>query len=101
MFGLALGGMVDTVATQTRVELSAEERKTLIVQIEDDTVPLEVEQFVSEKVPNLEEIMREAYVEAFQTTLGVLTGVVLAALLVASFIPNVGAKASENSEMPA
>jgi hypothetical protein len=31
------------------------------------------------KVPNLEEIMREAYVRAFQTTLGVLTGIVLAA----------------------
>jgi MFS family permease len=101
MFGLALGGMVDTVATQTRVELSAEDRSALIVKIEDDTVPREVEQFVSDKVPNLEEIMREAYVRAFQTTLGVLTGIVLAALLVASFIPNVGAKASENSEMPA
>jgi hypothetical protein len=78
---------VDTVATQTRVELSAEERSALILQIEDDTVPHEVEQFVSDKVPNLEEIMREAYVRAFQTTLGVLTGIVLAALLVASFIP--------------
>ena len=94
MFGLALGGMVDTVATQTRVELSADERGALIVQIEDDTVPLEVEQFVSDKVPNLEEIMRAAYVEAFQTTLGVLTGIVLAALLVASFIPRLKPQAT-------
>ena len=87
MFGLALGGMVDTVALQTKVDLSVDERSALIVQIEDDTVPHEVEQFVSEKVPNLEEIMRAAYVEAFQTTLGVLTGVVLMALAAASFIP--------------
>ena len=88
MFGLALGGMVDTVALQTQVELSQEERSTLILQIEDDKVPREVEQFVSAKVPNLKEIMQAAYVKAFQTTLGVLTGIVLLALVVASFIPS-------------
>ena len=33
VFSLALGGMVDIVAKQTRVELSAEERSALIVQI--------------------------------------------------------------------
>jgi MFS family permease len=88
MFGLALGAMVDTVALQTQVELSPKERATLILQIEDDTVPQEVEQFVTEKVPNLKEIMQAAYVQAFQTTLGVLTGIVLLALIVASFIPS-------------
>jgi MFS family permease len=95
MFGLALSGMVDTVALQTQVELSPKERSTLILQIEDDTVPHEVEQFVSERVPNLKQIMQTAYVKAFQTTLGVLTGIVLLALIVASFIPNLR---TENNE---
>jgi MFS family permease len=95
MFGLALGGMVDAVALQTQVELSEQERSTLIVQIEDDTVPREVEQFVSDRVPNLEGIMRAAYVEAFQTTLGVLTGIALVALVVASFIPTVATRAAK------
>jgi MFS family permease len=98
MFGLALGAMVDTVALQTQVELSTKERSTLILQIEDDTVPREVEQFVSEKVPNLKEIMQAAYVSAFQTTLGVLTGIVLLALIVASFIPSARKKTSGQSE---
>lgn len=98
MFGLALGAMVDTVALQTQVELSPKERSALILQIEDDTVPHEVAQFVSEKVPNLKEIMQEAYVSAFQTTLGVLTGIVLLALVVASFIPSVREKTSRQSE---
>ena len=89
MFGLALGNMVDTVALQTQVELSQEERGTLILQVEDNALPLEVEQLVSEKVPNLKSIMSESYVKAFQTTLGLLTGIVLLALVVASFIPSV------------
>ena len=89
MFGLALGNMVDTVALQTKVELSQEERGTLILQVEDNALPLEVEQLVSEKVPNLKSIMNESYVKAFQTTLGLLTGIVLLALFVASFIPSV------------
>jgi MFS family permease len=98
MFGLALGGMVDTVALQTQVELSPGERSALILQIEDDTVPREVEQFVSNKVPNLKGIMQGAYVKAFQTTLGVLTGIVLVALTVASFIPSVREKRAVTSD---
>ena len=98
MFGLALGAMVDTVALQTQVELSPKERSALILQIEDDTVPQEVEQFVTEKVPNLKEIMQEAYVKAFQATLGILTGIVLLALTVASFIPSVRTKTAVKSE---
>ena len=50
---------------------------------------------MAEQVPNLEELTREAYVEAFQTTLGFLVGVVLLALLVASFIPRVEAEATD------
>jgi hypothetical protein len=48
-----------------------------------------VEEFVAEKVPNLKEVMSAAYVKAFQATLGVLVGIVLFALFVASFIPRV------------
>jgi MFS family permease len=95
MFGLALGGMVDKVATQVEVEITEKERSELIVQIEDETVPEDVEELVAEKAPNLEDLTREAYVEAFQTTLGVLMGVVLLALLVASFIPRVETEAMD------
>ena len=94
MFGLALGGMVDKVATQVEVEITEKERSELIVQIEDETVPEDVEELVAEQVPNLEDLTREAYVEAFQSTLGVLMGVVLLALLAASFIPRVETEAT-------
>lgn len=92
MFGLALGGMVDMVAEQVEVELSAKERSELIIQVEDQTIPEDVEELVATQVPNLEELTRAAYVKAFQTTLGVLGGIVLLAILVASFIPRVETK---------
>jgi MFS family permease len=89
MFGLALGGMVDMVAEQVEVELTIKERSELIIQVEDQTIPEDVEELVATQVPNLEELTRAAYVKAFQTTLGVLAGIVLLAILVASFIPRV------------
>jgi len=42
-------------------------------------------------VPSLEELTREAYVEAFQVTLGVLIAMVLLAMLIAAFIPRIDA----------
>lgn len=89
MFGLAISAMVDGVARQTNVELTAEERHTLILQVEDEALPEDVEQFVAEQVPNLQDIVTAAYVDGFQTTLGVLVALVLLAFLVASFIPKV------------
>jgi MFS family permease len=89
MFTVALGGMVDKVALEAGEEITAQERAELIVQIEDETVPEEVEQIVAERVPNLEQLTREAYVEAFQVTLGVLVATILLALLVATFIPRI------------
>lgn len=91
MFSAALGGMVDKVAAQAGEQITAQERAELIVQIEDERVPEEVERIVAERAPNLEELTRFAYVEAFQVTLGVLIAMVLLALFIASFIPRIEA----------
>ena len=56
---------------------------------------------MAEQVPDLEKLTREAYVEAFQTTLGVLVGVVLLALVVASFIPRVETADLDNQKLKA
>ncbi|MGI9414090.1 MAG: MFS transporter [Hyphomicrobiales bacterium] len=89
MFGLAIGGTVDKVAQQVEVEITAEERAELILQIEDERVPADVEQLVGEKAPNFEGLTVDAYVEAFQMTLGLLIGIVMLCLLISSFIPRV------------
>ena len=89
MFSLALGGMVDKVVLQAEEKISLEERAELIIQIEDENVPAEVDQIVSERVPNLEELTKQAYVEAFQTTLGILVAMVLLAMFIAAFIPKI------------
>jgi hypothetical protein len=92
MFGLALGGSVDAVATQMGVSLSPEQRNEIVVQLEDASFPDEAAKIVSEEVPNLESLVTQANVEAFQITLGVLTALLLAAPLVASFIPRIRAE---------
>jgi hypothetical protein len=61
---------------------------TLLLQVEDEALLEEVEQCIAERVPNLNEVISVAYVKTFQMTLGALMGIVLLALLVASFIPN-------------
>ena len=61
---------------------------TLLLQVDDEALPEEVEPFIAERVSNLNEVIRVAYVKAFHMTLGVLVGIVLLALLVASFIPD-------------
>jgi MFS family permease len=97
MFTAALGGMVDKVAVQAGEQITPQERAELILQIEDERVPEEVERIVAERVPNLETLTRMAYVEAFQITLGVLIAMVLLALFVASFIPRVSAETVTNA----
>jgi MFS family permease len=92
LFSAALGGMVDKVALQAGEQITAQERAVLILQIEDERVPDEVDRIVKERVPNLEELTRTAYVEAFQITLGVLIAMLLLAFFIASFIPPIADK---------
>jgi len=82
-----LGGSVDAVATKMGVSLSPEQRNEIVVQLEDASFPDEAAKIVAEEVPNLESLVTQANVEAFQITLGVLTALLLTALLIASFIP--------------
>ena len=89
MFSAALGGMVDKVAVQAGERITAAERAELILQIEDEVVPAEVDRIVAERVPNLTELTRTAYVEAFQLTLGILMGMILLAMFIAAFIPRI------------
>ena len=89
MFGLSLVGMVDMVVEQVGEKITVKERAELIIQVEDETIPEDVEELVATKAPNLMELTRAAYVKAFQTTLGLLIGVVLLSILIASFIPRV------------
>lgn len=56
---------------------------TLLLQVEDEALPEEVEQCIADRVPNLNEVIS---VKAFQMTLGVLVGSVLLVLLVALLI---------------
>jgi hypothetical protein len=86
---LALAGSVDAVATKVGVSLSPEQRNEIVVQLEDASFPDEAAKIVAEEVPNLESLVTQANVEALQITLGVLTSLLLAALLVASFIPRI------------
>jgi hypothetical protein len=59
---------------------------TLLLQVEDEALPEEVEQCIAEQAPDLNEVISVSYVKAFPMTLGVLVGIVLLALLMASFI---------------
>lgn len=61
---------------------------TLLLQVEDEALLEEVEQFIAERVLNLNEVISVAYVKAFQMRLGVLAGIVLLVPLVALFIPD-------------
>ena len=56
---------------------------TLLLQVEDEALPEEVEQRIADRAPNLNEVIS---VKAFHMTLGVLVGIVLLVLLVALFI---------------
>ncbi len=93
LFSLALGGFVDNVARQANIPLTAAERAEVIMLIEDEALPDSAIDQVSEQVPNLEQVGKEAYVEGFQMAVGVIVGIVLVAFLAASFIPQVPTEA--------
>ncbi len=93
MFSMAIGGFVDNVAKQADVPLTAEERAHTILLIEDAAVPDSAIDEVAQRVPNLEQVGKESYVEGFQIALGMLVAVVLVALVLASFIPKVETEA--------
>ena len=92
MFSMAIGGFVDNVARQADIPLTAEERAETILLIEDEAVPDRAINAIAQRVPNLEQVGKEAFVEGFQIALGVLVGVLLVSLLAASFIPKVEAE---------
>lgn len=104
MFSMAVGGFVDTVARQTNIPLTVQERAETILMIEDEALPEEAIEAVRQQVPNLEQLGNEAFVEGFQIALGVLVAIVLLSLLVASFIPKVDSErvtAEETKELVA
>lgn len=85
LFSLAVSGLVDGVARQTRIYLSPDERSALILQLEDNAVPEQARAELAQL--DMQTVYEDAYVSAFQSVLGVLVGVLLLALLAASFIP--------------
>jgi MFS family permease len=98
MFSMAIGGFVDRVARQADIPLTVEERSEAVLLIEDEALPAEAVEAISQRVPNLEQVGKEAYVEGFQIALGLLVGVLLLALLLASFIPKVETEAVTGEE---
>lgn len=93
MFSMAIGGFVDNVARQADIPLTPAERAETILLIEDQAVPDRAINEISQRVPNLEQVGKEAFVEGFQIALGVLVGVILISLLAASLIPRVETEA--------
>jgi MFS family permease len=93
LFSLAIGGVVDGVARQANIALTPNERTAIVVDLEDNALPDEalrdIAQLPADAQQALGTVVEDAYVGAFQGTLGVLVGVLLMALLVASFIPKV------------
>jgi MFS family permease len=89
MFSVAIGGFVDNVARQANIPLTIAERAETILLIEDEALPAEAVEAVGQSVANLEQLGKEAFVEGFQIALGVLVGLLLLAVLMASLIPRV------------
>ena len=92
LFSMAMAGFVDNVARTTDIQLTSQERNEAILMLEDETMPAEAIQALSQRIPNLEELGRQAFVEGFQIALGVEVAIMLFALLVVSFIPRVDPK---------
>lgn len=89
MFSMAIGSFIDNVARTTEIQLTAQERTASILMLEDQTLPAEAIEALSQRVPNLEGLGQQAFVEGFQIALGLLVAIILFSLLIASFIPNV------------
>ena len=98
MFSLAVSGFVDNFARAGDFPLTPEERNAVIIEIEDESFPDEALEVVVQRVHNLDQLGREAYVEAFQTTLGVLVAIMLLALLLASLNHKVESEAVTDPE---
>ena len=87
MFGLAASGFVDNVSKERDITLSMKERHEWILKMEDGAFLEESEEIISLQIPNLEQLGKKAYVEAFQLALWVLAGTMLLAFVFASLIP--------------
>lgn len=94
LFGLALGGQVDAVAKRMDLSLSPEERNEIVILLEDARFPDDAAKIVAEKVPDVDRLLTEVNVEAFQVVIAILAAILLLALLFASFIPRAGADES-------
>ena len=90
MFSMAMGSFVDNVARSNNISLTFEERRQIIVQIEDEALPKEAIDVI-EQTPDVEQLGQQAYVEGFQMAIGMLVAVAFLSLLVGSFIPKVDA----------
>lgn len=93
MFSMAIGSFVDSVSRQVNIDLTIQERADTILMIEDEALPAEAAEAVAHVIPNVDQLGKEAFVEGFQIALGLLVGVILVSLLLASFIPKVKTEA--------
>jgi len=89
MFSMAMSGFVDNVARTADIQLTIQERAETILMLEDENLPAEAIEAVSQSVPNLDALGKQAFVEGFQGALGMLAAIVLLSLLIASLIPRV------------
>jgi len=77
------------VARTADIQLTVQERAEAVLMLEDQTLPAEAINELSQTIPNLDALGKQAFVEGFQVALGMLVAIVLLSLLVASFIPKV------------
>ncbi len=82
-----------TTSQQANIPLTIEERAQTILLIEDEALPDEAVTAVAERVPNLEALGKEAFIEGFQIAVGAMAAFVLLSLLLASLIPKVAPEA--------
>jgi len=89
MFSMAVSGFVDKVARTADIAMTTQERAQVILMLEDQSFPAEAMEAVSQSVPNLDALGKQAFVEGFQVALGMLAAIILLALLISSFLPRV------------
>jgi len=89
MFSMAMSGFVDNVARTADIQLTVQERAEAVLMLEDQALPAEAIEEISQTISNLDSLGKQAFVEGFQVALGMLAAILLLSLLVASFIPKV------------
>jgi len=89
MFSMAMSGFVDKVARTADITMTTQERAQVILMLEDESFPAEAIEAVSQSVPNLDALGKQAFVEGFQLALGMLAAIILLSLLISSFLPRV------------